>query len=397
MKASRRSLLGLGVAAALGGARLAFATTAAPATEARLVVVLLRGALDGLAAVPPYGDADYARHRGELAMAEPGQEGGALDLGGRFGLHPRLARLHGLYAANQALVFHAVAGPWRSRSHFEAQDLLEAGAEQRLESGWLNRALAALPAEAPGASRRGLAVGVDVPLLLRGATRVGSFAPAGAGRVEASLWAELALLHDTDPLLGPAFHEGLRARGFSHAVLEGTAPPPGNRNAFPALAAAAGRLLAAANGPRVATLETTGWDTHAFQPARLLGPLGLLDEGLAALHQELGAAWAQTAVLVLTEFGRTVRVNGTRGTDHGTAGCAFLAGGAVAGGRVLADWPGLAEAQLFQNRDLAPTQDLRGIAKGLLRDHLRLPAAALEQAFPGSTGVAPLSGLLRPP
>ncbi len=393
--ASRRALLGLAVSVALGRSRLAFAATPAPAAEARLVVVLLRGALDGLAAVPPYGDADYARHRGDLAIPEPGQENGALDLGGRFGLHPRLAQLHGLYAANEALVFHAVAGPWRSRSHFEAQDLLEAGAEQRLESGWLNRALRAMPAEGPGHSRRGLAVGVDVPLLLRGPAHVGSFAPAASARVDTSMLAELALLHDADPVLGPAFHEGLRARGFTSTVLAGQAPPPGDRNAFPALAAAAGRLLAEANGPRIAALELTGWDTHAFQPARLATPLTQLDNGLAALKAALGPAWGQTAVLVLTEFGRTVRVNGTRGTDHGTAGCAFLAGGAVAGGRVLADWPGLGESQLFQNRDLAPTRDLRSIAKGLLRDHLKLPAAALDQAFPGSAEAAPLAGLLR--
>ena len=391
----RQALMGLGASFALGPARLAFATAAAPVAEARLVVVLLRGALDGLAAVPPYGDADYARHRGELAIAEPGQEGGALDLGGKFGLHPRLTQLHTMFAANEALVLHAIAGPWRSRSHFEAQDLLEAGAGHRMASGWLNRALAAMPAEATGASRRGLALGVDVPLLLRGAAAVGSFAPPGASRPEASLLGQLALLHDQDAMLGPAFTEGLRARGFSAAVLAGTASPPGNRNAFPALAGAAGKLLAEPNGPRIAALELTGWDTHAFQPQRLAGPLGALDEGLAALKLELGAAWARTAVLVVTEFGRTVRVNGTRGTDHGTAGCAFLAGGAVAGGRVLADWPGLAEAKLFQNRDLAPTRDLRSVAKGLLRDHLGLSASALAQAFPGSFEAPAESGLLR--
>jgi len=395
MKASRRALLGLASTFVLGRSRLAFADALAPAAEARLVVVLLRGALDGLAAAPPYGDPDYARHRGDLAVAEPGQDGGALDLGGMFGLHPRLANLHRMYTAGEALLVHAVAGPWRSRSHFEAQDLLEAGASQRMESGWLNRALRFLPPEPEGASRRAMAVGVEVPLLLRGATQVGSFAPAGRARLEASLWAELASLTSHDPLLSPAFQEGLRARGYSAAVLAGTEPPPGDANAFPALAAAAGRLLAQPNGPRIAALELVGWDTHAFQPARLLGPLGQLDDGLAALQAQLGQAWRQTAVLVVTEFGRTVRVNGTRGTDHGTAGCAFLAGGAVAGGRVLADWPGLAEARLFQDRDLAPTRDLRAIAKGLLRHHLHLPDAALAQAFPDSGAIAPEAGLLR--
>ncbi len=395
MKAARRTLLGLASTFVLGRSRLAFADAPAPAAEARLVVVLLRGALDGLAAAPPYGDPDYARHRGDLAVAEPGQDGGALDLGGRFGLHPRLANLHRMYAAGEALLVHAVAGPWRSRSHFEAQDLLEAGADQRMESGWLNRALRYLPPEPAGASRRAMAVGVEVPLLLRGATQVGSFAPAGSTRLEAPLWAELAALTAQDPLLHPALQEGLRARGYSAAVLAGTEPPPGDRNGFPALATAAGRLLAQPNGPRIAALELVGWDTHAFQAARLAGPLGQLDHGLAALQAQLGPAWRQTAVLVVTEFGRTVRTNGTRGTDHGTAGCAFLVGGAVAGGRVLADWPGLADGQLFQNRDLAPTRDLRSLAKALLRDHLRLPAAALAQAFPGGAEATPEAGLLR--
>lgn len=388
----RRHLLGFGASFALGGARLALA--AGPGGEARFVVVLLRGALDGLAAVPPYADPDYARHHGEIALPEPGKEGGALDLGGRFGLHPKLARLHGMYTANQALVVHAVAGPWRSRSHFEAQDLLEAGADHRMDSGWLNRALRSMGPET-GQTRRGLAVGVEVPLLLRGPAPVGAFAPQGQAHVETNLLAELAALHEQDALLGPAYAEGLRARGYNAAVLAGREPPPGDRNGFPALAAAAGRLLAQADGPRVAAMDLVGWDTHAFQPARLMGPLGQLDAGLGALQDELGAAWAQTVVLVVTEFGRTVRVNGTRGTDHGTGGVAFLAGGAVAGGRVLVDWPGLAEDRLFQNRDLVPTRDLRALAKAVLGGHLKLPAQALEQAFPGSAGVAPERGLLR--
>lgn len=395
MTVSRRALLGLATSVVLGGGRLAFADVVAPDPEARLVVVLLRGALDGLAAVPPYGDPDHARQRGELALPEPGREGGALDLGGRFGLHPQLASLHGLYTAGDALVLHAVAGPWRSRSHFEAQDLLEGGAGQRLTSGWLNRALRALPAEPAGASRRALAVGVDVPLLLRGPVQVGSFSPTGGGRVEASVWRDLGALLRPDPVLGPAFQEGLRARGFSAAVLAGAEPPPGDRNAFPALAAAAARLLAQPNGPRIAALELVGWDTHAQQAGRLQGPLGALDAGLAALRDGLGPVWRRSAVLVVTEFGRTVRVNGTRGTDHGTAGCAFLAGGAVAGGRVLADWPGLADAQLFEHRDLAPTRDIRAVAKALLRQHLKLPATAVAQAFPGSEAVTPEAGLLR--
>ena len=389
---NRRTLLGLTGGLALGGSRLALAQApTARAADARFVVVLLRGALDGLSAVQPYADPAFIARRGPLALPQPGQEGGVLDLGGRFGLHPALRRLHAMFAAGQALPVHAVAGPYRSRSHFDAQDMLESGAELRMTSGWLNRALTALPSG--GISRAGLAVGVDVPLLLRGPIRVGSYAPAGAGQVETGTLAQLARLHQADPLLGPAFIEGLRARGFSGAVLTGAAPPPGNRNGFIALASAAGRLMAAADGPRVAAMEMGGWDTHAGQVPRLHGALGELDTGLDALREGLGEAWARTAVLVATEFGRTVRINGTGGTDHGTGGVAFVLGGAVAGGRVLADWPGLSD--LYENRDLTPTLDLRSLAKGLLRDHLRLPTATLAQAFPGSDAAPAQAGLLR--
>ncbi len=350
----------------------------------------------GARAVLRLGRRDVGRDRGRDGCA---QRDGALDLGGRFGLHPRLRGLHALYAANQALVLHAVAGPHRSRSHFEAQDALESGAAERLASGWLNRALAALPGSGRGdGDGIGLAVGTGVPLLLRGPAEVRSYAPQGVAEPEADLYARIAALHARDPLLGHVVAEGLRDRGFSAATLGGGAMGGGGGGGggFAVLAAAAGRLLAAAGGPRVAALEIGGWDTHAAQMARLNGPLGQLDAGLAALREGLGeAAWRRSAVLVITEFGRTVRVNGTLGTDHGTAGVAFLAGGAVAGGQVRTTWPGLAEDRLFQGRDLAPTTDLRAVAKGLLRDHLRLPAGALAQAFPGSEGVAPMGGLVR--
>jgi uncharacterized protein (DUF1501 family) len=389
----RRSfLLGLGGAMAIGSTRLALAQ--GPAGEKRLVVVLLRGALDGLAAVAPYGDPGFATLRGPHAPPEPGQEGGTLDLGGFFGLHPALPRLHDLFISDQALVLHAIAGPWRSRSHFEAQDLLECGTTQRLPDGWLNRALAAMPAEAAGEARRGLALGIDVPLLLRGPVRVGSFASQARARPDTYILAALARMHRSDRELGPAFAEGLRSRGFSSGVLAGLEPPPPGTNGFVTLAGSAARLLAEPRGPRVAALELGGWDTHATQGPRLTGALRVLDEGLEALRAGMGAAWSQTAVLVMTEFGRTARINGTQGTDHGTAGVAFLLGGAIRGGRVLADWPGVGPGRLFENRDLAPTLDLRRVAKGLLADHLGLDAAALLRAFPNSRDATPLPGLV---
>ncbi len=388
----RGLLLGLTALAATQGARLAFAD--GPAGDSRLVVIILRGAMDGMHVLVPYGDPDYAGLRGGLAMAGPGDEGGVLDLGGFFGLHARLAGLHGLYAAGELLPVHAVAGPYRTRSHFDGQDLLEGGAEQRLASGWLNRALALLP-ETQGAARRGLSLGLDLPLLMRGEQPVGMWAPPRASRPEPDLYLRMAeALHD-DPLLGPGVIEGLRSRGFAAEALALGAPIQA-RGGFERLAAAAGRMLANPTGPRVAALETGGWDTHAGQAERIAPVLTSLDAGIGALRRELGPAWRQTAVLCVTEFGRTARVNGNLGTDHGTGGAAFLAGGAVTGGRVLADWPGLGRGKLFENRDLQPTRDLRALAKGLLRDHLRLPEAAVAAAFPGSEAVAPEAGLIRP-
>ena len=390
MHLSRRAaLLGLTSAVTFGRASLALA--AAP-TQQRLVVVLLRGALDGLAAVVPYGDPNLARHRAELIPGAVGTEGGMLDLGGYWGLHPALAGLHGMYPAGELLPIHAVAGPYRSRSHFEAQDLLESGTDHRLTSGWLNRAVQAMPASDAGETA--MAVGVSLPLLLRGAAPVGAYAPPSFAKPQPELYARLAALTRPDPVLGPAVQSGLKERGFSATQLRGE-DGGRDRYAFSALAGTAGRLLAAADGPRVAALELGGWDTHAYQAGRLNSPLGQLAAGLVALREGLGDAWRQSAVLVMTEFGRTVRMNGTRGTDHGTATVAFLAGGAVAGGRVLANWPGLSDGNLLEDRDLQPTMDARALAKGVLAGHLGLTGPVLARVFPDSTAATAATGLLR--
>ncbi|HEY2619886.1 MAG TPA: DUF1501 domain-containing protein [Acetobacteraceae bacterium] len=386
---SRRSaLLGLASAVALGRVSLALAD--AP-TDKRLVVVILRGALDGLSAVVPYGDAALAGLRGALVPPAPGQDGGMLDLGGFYGLHPTLANLHAMYQAGEALAVHAVAGPYRVRSHFEAQDYLESGADHRMTSGWLNRAIEALPR--PATDGEPLAIGVSVPLLLRGPAAVASWAPHGTAALDADLYARVAALNQGDRLLGPAIAEGLRERGFSATVMSGDEPPQ-NRYAFPALAKAAGEMLRAENGPRIAALEIGGWDTHTAQMQRLGGVLRQLDAGLAALKAGLGEAWRQTAVLTMTEFGRTVRMNGTGGTDHGTGAVAFVLGGAVAGGRVVAEWPGLGSGRLFEDRDLQPTCDLRSVAKGLLTQHLGLGPSALATVFPDSSAVGPIPRLV---
>ena len=391
MLTRRSALLGLTAAwTCAGGASLALA--AAP-IDKRFVVVILRGALDGMAAVVPYGDASLATWRPALVPPAPGTDGGLLDLGGFYGLHPALSGLHAMYRDGDLAPIHAVAGSYRVRSHFEAQDYMESGAEQRMTSGWLNRAVTALP-DRSAASGRAMAVGISVPLLLRGPTMVESWAPQGFAQPEPDLYARLAALHQPDALPGPAIQAGLRERGFSRTVLDGTEQPQ-NRNAFPALAHAAGQMLAAPDGPRVAALEIGGWDTHAAQMNRLNEPLKQLDAGLVALKAGLGDQWRQTAVLVMTEFGRTVRMNGSNGTDHGTATVAFVLGGAVAGGRVLGTWPGLAQPQLFEDRDLAPTSDLRSVAKGLLTRHLGLPPTSLGQVFPGSQAADEMGGLIR--
>ena len=392
MNLSRRTaLLGLSASFGMGDARLSWANVP---SDKRFVVVILRGALDGMSAVVPYGDPALADLRGEILPPRPDQPAGMLDLGGFYGLHPALTGLHAMYQANQAVIVHAVAGPYRVRSHFEAQDYLEFGAEQRMNSGWLNRVVAAMPPAGPSRPEgEALALGVAVPLLLRGAAPVANWAPHGFGQPAPDLYAAIAALNRDDPVTGPAIAEGLRARGFSATVMDQD-PPAKDRNAFPTLAQAAGQMLRAPQGPRIAALEIGGWDTHTAQVNRLYAPLSQLDAGLVALKTALGPEWTRTVVLVMTEFGRTARVNGTKGTDHGTGTVAFVVGGAVSGGSVKGTWPGLGPGKLFQDRDLAPTTDLRAVARGILGPHLGLADAALASVFPGSQGVGALRGLV---
>jgi uncharacterized protein (DUF1501 family) len=406
MPVTRRStLLGLSAAIAASPMKLALADAA---TDRRFIVVLLRGALDGLAAVVPYGDANLRALRAALVPPEPGrsadhhQRDALLDLGGFFGFHPALTGLHAMYKAGELLPVHAIAGPYRTRSHFEAQDLMQTGAgiptpDVSIASGWLNRVLLELPGSG-GAVGRGLAVGMGTPVLLRGKATVGSYAPAGFATPSADLYQRIAALNAPDPLLGPAIADGLREQRFDEEILAADGMPehtPHNGYGFPALATTAGKLLAAPAGPRIAAFQLEGWDTHGNQVLLLRPPLAMLDAGLVALKSALGPAWLQTAVLVITEFGRTARMNGTRGTDHGTATVAFLVGGAVAGGRVNATWPGLGPGKLFQDRDLAPTADIRSLAKGVLAAQFGLPPAALARIFPASAAAEPMTGLLR--
>ena len=389
----RRFLLGAGALAA--SAAIPEALFAHTGGSSRLVLVILRGALDGLAAVPPYGDPDYATLHRELAIAAPGSTDGALALDNTFGLHPALAYLHERFTAGELIVFNAVASPYRDRSHFDGQNVLENGLAKPIGSadGWLNRALAALPASGRAADRA-VAVSQNVPLILRGAAPVISKSPQATPDVDEDLLARLADLYSKDDWFSARLSEAVQ----TDKMVDG-AGRAGYPDRVTAVARMAANLMRSDGGPEIAVIEAGGWDTHANQGGAkgvLAARLGGLDKALKSLADELGPLWPQTAVLVVTEFGRTAAVNGTRGTDHGTGGCAFLVGGAVRGGQVIADWPGLRRTALLDNRDLKPTLDLRSVFKTVLDEHMQVDANTLaKRVFPDSSGARPLSGLIR--
>ena len=404
----RREFLTQGAVLAGGtllSTRVAFAQ--ADSRKARFVLVILRGALDGLASVPPLGDRDYGELRRELALHAPGETGGALPLNGFFGLHPSLAFLHECYAARELIVLHALASPYRERSHFDGQDVLENGTPRphALQSGWLNRALAATPA--PAAREAGVSLGQNVPLVMRGPAAVTSWSPSKLMALDEDTLSRITELYAGDALLATRLADALAANtiaagdeGEAGMMAPQTTPAAVRGKArYAEVVRAAAGFLRREDGPKVAVFDTSGWDTHANEggaQGQLAARLGELDAGLATLRQELGPAWKDSAVLLLTEFGRTAAVNGTRGTDHGTATAGFLFGGAVAGGRVIADWPGLSAHALYQGRDLAPTLDVRSVLKGILTEHLAVSSRALEQSvFPDSAAATPLRGLLR--
>jgi uncharacterized protein (DUF1501 family) len=378
--------------------------------DPRLLVIVLRGALDGLAAVAPVGDPNWVGLRGDSALTLDGPNP-ALPLNGHFALNPAMPNLHRMYQAKQAIILHAVATPYRARSHFDGQDVLESGfpVPSHADSGWLNRALTTLaPADrADGFNRSAVAVGAIAPLIVRGPAQVLSWAPPAlppAGND--TLLRLLDLYRHTDPKLAHALEErvGLNAIAGAEPMREPKGKSPAGRGKsvaayFAQSAGTAAKFLARPGGPRIGAISFEGWDTHANEGSvkgRLATLLGALDDALAAVETEMGpAAWRETVVMVTTEFGRTAAINGTKGTDHGTATVAFLAGGALRGGRVIADWPGLRTADLYEGRDLKPTTNLWSAFKGLLKDHVGVAEAALEdRVFPDSKGARAMSGLL---
>ena len=378
--------------------------------DPRFLTIILRGALDGLATVAPVGDPDWLTLRGDNALTLDGKLP-ALKLDDFFAVNPAMPNLHRMFEAREAIIIHASATPYRERSHFDGQDLLESGLPKpgASESGWLNRALAGLTPTGrvdPKGSKL-FAVGPVTPLVVRGRAPVLSWSPQRVLLAsEDTVRRLLALYRDCDARLAGVLEDNAklpaaveRSGDGQKPGVPGPGPGPGQVRAyFSEAAGTAAKFLAQPDGPRVGALALDGWDTHfneGIAQGRLSQLLGALDEALIAIKSNMGPAWRETVVALATEFGRTARVNGTNGTDHGTATVAILVGGALKGGRVIADWPGLKPVNLYQDRDLKPTTDLRAVLKGVLRDHLRADEKALAQTvFPSSEAVKPIAGLV---
>jgi uncharacterized protein (DUF1501 family) len=367
------------------------------------VFINLRGALDGLAAVAPYGDPNYEKIRDGLTLPLDGAAP-AVKLDGMFALHPAMKTLAALYADKQAIVVHAAASPYRERSHFDGQDVLESGlgGVGRVSTGWLNRATGLVPKGERINPVSAISVGAEVPLVMRGKAPVVTWLPTGFPVASENTRERLlAIYNHTDPELARRFNAAIeldRATAADASMAGKPGPRKPDAGSFREAGVAAGKLLARNDGPRIGSMSFLGWDTHANEKpvdGQLGKLLGALDAAIDGLKSEMDQVWNETVIVIATEFGRTARMNGTLGTDHGTGTVAFIVGGAVKGGRVIADWPGLAEAKLFENRDLAPTTDLRAIFKGLLHDHVGLDEKVLSgDIFPDSAKVKPMGGLI---
>lgn len=356
------------------------------ATERRFIFIIQRGAADGLNTVIPYAEPAYASARGALAI-DPTN---ALKLDGTFALHPSLVKLRALHAAEQATFFHAVASAYRDRSHFDGQNVLETGgaAPHQVKDGWMNRLVGLLPRS----GKEAIAFSPAVPMALRGPAAVSTYAPSALPPANDDLMQRVEQLYAKDAQLHAIWSSALEARGMATGGMGDGA----RRQDTSALGKMAAGFLARADGPRVAMIETSGWDTHSGQNARLANQLKNLDGLIAGLHEGLAAVWSQTVILVATEFGRTVAANGTGGTDHGTAGAAMLLGGAVQGGRVVADWPGLASSNLHDGRDLKPTLALDTLIASTCAQTFQLdPDLTTGTLFPGAAPAQAARRLLR--
>ncbi len=394
---TRRALL-LGGASFAAWAYLPKFARAADGRDPRMVTVILRGALDGLATVAPVGDPDYASLHGAIALTRDGPHAAPM-LDSFFAMHPSMPEFARMYANKQAAVVHAVSTPYRDRSHFDGQDVLESGfaGPGRVQSGWLNRALQALPQGERVAGA--LAVGPTAPLVLRGSAPTVGWAPVALPQADDDTAMRLIELYKhRDVALATSLTQGISLEKQARADDMKAKPGGGAPAQMRQVARGAAKLMAADDGPRIAALAFDGWDTHANEGGpvgRLANLLSGLDGALAEFESGLGPHWRDTVIVVATEFGRTAHINGTEGTDHGTGTIALLAGGAVKGGRVIADWPSLKPASLYEGRDLAPTTDLRAVIKGVLADHLGISERALADAvFPDSAAARPMKGLI---
>ena len=355
----------------------------------RLVFVLLRGGFDGLAAVVPYGDPAYEGLRGPLAF----QDGDLVPLTPVFGLATGLAPLREFWDRGELVALHAIAIPYRTRSHFDGQAILETGLDRPVgaSDGWLNRLLQIMPGE-----RSGIAIASGMPRSMAGPHEVQTWSPTQLGAVTDEYLDRLAVLYRADGTLHNRFEAALQQQDLVGE--EEMAGAGARRAGVTPLLRSAARILRQSTGPNVAAVEFSGWDTHANQ-GLAGGPLdrllGQLAEGLVAFRAEMQDAWADTTVVVMTEFGRTARPNGSRGTDHGTAGAGFLIGPRVARSAVLADWPGLGDSTLYEGRDLRPTLDTRAVLKAAVAGSFDLTGAQADRIFPGSSGVRGRYELMR--
>ncbi|WP_252257436.1 DUF1501 domain-containing protein [Erythrobacter aurantius] len=383
----RRSILGGSIAlgtASLALPSMAFARTAG---EKNLLFVLLRGAADGMAMLAPVGDPGLS----ELRRATLAEYDGARRADGFFAIHPAFDQVGAAYAAGDALFVHATATSYRERSHFDGQNMLETGAAQPYakSDGWLNRLVSMIGEQAGETHPKALAIAPTMPLALRGDAPASSYAPSALPQASDAFMARVGMLYGEDAELG-----GLWSRALETQAM---AADDNLRNLRDAQAAGdlAASLMRGEDGARIAMIELGGWDTHANQVGAFRRNASQLDALLGAYRAGMGSAWADTMVVVATEFGRTARLNGTNGTDHGTASATLLMGGALRGGRVMADWPGLGESDLYEGRDLRPTMALESVVAGAVAEHLALdPERALARLFPGRSG-APVSGFVR--
>ncbi len=393
---SRRKFFGHSAAlASLVAAGIPNLSFAQAATDKRLVVIVLRGAMDGLHMMPAYGDRHYYRSRPKIAVPKPGEQGGALDLNGYFGLHPKLGKLLPLYKAGDMAIIPAIATGYRERSHFDGQTVLESGTTNMAGtlSGWLNRALSN---ETTGHGPKGLALGKNVPLLLRGPSDVMSWAQDNLPDLEEEFLNDMAKLFVKDPLFSENLERGRSKTFDAPKNMMTSGKSLRSLNNFLEGTQAAGMILAQDKSPRIAVVDMLGFDTHYGQIPRMDVLFDALADGIMMLRKKLSKHWDKTTILVISEFGRTVAENGSQGTDHGRGGMSMLLGGTVGGGRVAGDWPGLSEKGLHEGRELKAAITYEALFKSVLISHLGLPRNFVEDVvFPQSRATKPIEGLFK--